>query len=168
MESSFRLSSRQNDAAGRTGCLICARSAVSSVQETCSQSMTLPKTWQRRRSKLSCAICSVLGIQSGAVASASDAAGGNFEALSAIIVTAQRREEKLQNVPITIQALSAESIAELNVQNLDQFIKFLPNVTQSTNGPAQGDIVVRGLSVGGGEGQGSGSTSAFPSVAIYL
>ena len=118
--------------------------------------------------RLSCAIWSVLGIQTAAADSAIDASGANSEGLSEIIVTAQRREEKLQNVPITIQALSAEAIAQLNVQNLDQFIKFMPNVTQSTNGPAQGDIVVRGLSVGGSEGQGSGSTSAFPAVAIYL
>jgi outer membrane cobalamin receptor len=85
--------------------------------------------------KLSCAVCSVLGIQTAAAASAIDTSGGNSEGLSEIIVTAQRREEKLQNVPVTVQVLSAETIAELNVHNLDQFIKSLPNVTQSTNGP---------------------------------
>ncbi len=71
-------------------------------------------------------------------------------------------------MPIQIQALTADTIAQLNVVSLDQFIKYLPNVTQSTNGPAQGDIFMRGLSVGGGGGQGGGTTGAFPAVAIYL
>jgi len=85
-----------------------------------------------------------------------------------VTVTAQRRAENIQDVPITIQALTSEQLGELNVQNFDEFIKYLPNVTQSTNGPAQGEIFMRGLSAGGGGGQGGGTTGAFPAVAIYL
>jgi iron complex outermembrane receptor protein len=119
--------------------------------------------------KLSYAICSILGIQgAGAAALAADATAENSDALGEIIVTAQRRVENIQNVPITIQALTGETLGELNVLNLDEFIKYLPNVTQATNGPAQGDIFMRGLSVGGGGGQGGGTTGAFPAVAIYL
>jgi outer membrane receptor protein involved in Fe transport len=118
--------------------------------------------------KLSYAICSILGIHGSSVAFAAAASGDNSESLSEIVVTAQRREENIQNVPIMIQALTSETIAELNVVNLDEFIRFLPNVTQATNGPAQGDIFMRGLSVGSGAGQGGGTTSAFPAVAIYL
>jgi outer membrane receptor protein involved in Fe transport len=119
--------------------------------------------------KLSYAICSILGIQGGgAAALAADATAENSDALSEITVTAQRRVENIQNVPITIQALTGETLGELNVLNLDEFIKYLPNVTQATNGPAQGDIFMRGLSVGGGGGQGGGTTGAFPAVAIYL
>ena len=119
--------------------------------------------------KLSYAICSILGIQGGgAVALAADPTAENSDALGEITVTAQRRVENIQNVPIQIQAMTSETIAQLNVLNFDQFIKYLPNVTQSTNGPAQGDIFMRGLSVGGGGGQGGGTTGAFPAVAIYL
>jgi iron complex outermembrane recepter protein len=88
--------------------------------------------------------------------------------ISEVIVTAQRRSESIQDVPITIQALTSETLTQLNVQSFDQFVKYLPNVTQSTNGPAQGEIFMRGLSVGGGGGQGGGTTAAFPAVAIYL
>ncbi len=118
--------------------------------------------------KLSYAICSILGVHGAGAALAASASGESSDALSEIVVTAQRREENIQNVPIQIQALTSETIAELNVVNFDQFIKYLPNVTQSTNGPAQGDIFMRGLSVGGGGGQGGGTTGAFPAVAIYL
>ena len=119
--------------------------------------------------KLSYAICSVLGIHGASVANAAaGAAADTSDSLAEITVTAQRREENIQNVPISIQALTSETLSELNVVNLDDFIKFLPNVTQSTNGPAQGDIFMRGLSVGGGGNQGGGTTGAFPAVAIYL
>ncbi len=122
----------------------------------------------RPNQKLSYAICSILGVHGGGVALAASASGESSDALSEIVVTAQRRVENIQNVPIQIQALTSETIAELNVVNLDQFIKYLPNVTQSTNGPAQGEIFMRGLSVGGGGNQGGGTTGAFPAVAIYL
>jgi iron complex outermembrane receptor protein len=120
--------------------------------------------------KLSCAICSILGLQGASAAYAVGAAASadSSEALGEIIVTAQRREENIQNVPISIQAMTTETIAQLNVVNLDAVIRYLPNVTQSTNGPGQGEIFMRGLSVGGGGNQGGGTTAAFPGVAIYL
>jgi iron complex outermembrane recepter protein len=88
--------------------------------------------------------------------------------LAEVIVTAERRAENIQDVPISIQALTSETLTQLNVQTFDQFIRYLPNVTQSTQGPAQGEIFMRGLSVGGGGNQGGGTTGAFPAVAIYL
>jgi iron complex outermembrane receptor protein len=118
--------------------------------------------------KLSVAICSILGLQGTSAAVAADTSAESSDALGEIIVTAQRRTENIQNVPIQIQALTADTIAQLNVVSLDQFIKYLPNVTQSTSGPAQGSIFMRGLSVGAGGGNGGGTTSAFPAVAIYL
>jgi outer membrane receptor protein involved in Fe transport len=119
--------------------------------------------------KLSYAICSILGVQYGSTAlAATTAAADSSDALAEITVTAQRREENIQNVPITIQALTGETLSQLHVENFDSMIRSLPNVTQATNGPAQGDIFMRGLSVGGGGGQGGGTTAAFPAVAIYL
>jgi iron complex outermembrane recepter protein len=119
--------------------------------------------------KLSCAICSILGIHGTSAVLAADAsAESSSDAIGEIVVTAQRRTENIQNVPIQVQALTSETLAQLNVVNFDQMIKYLPNVTQSTNGPAQGEIFMRGISVGGGGGQGGGTTGAFPAVAIYL
>jgi iron complex outermembrane receptor protein len=118
--------------------------------------------------KLTVAICSILGIHGTSAALAAEASSEASDSLAEITVTAQRRAENIQNVPIMIQALTGETIAQLNVQNLDEFIKYLPNVTQATAGPAQGEIFIRGLSVGANGGQGGGTTGAFPAVAIYL
>src|SRR5215470_3188176 len=97
-----------------------------------------------------------------------EAAATESTGLGEVVVTAQRRVENIQDVPITIQALTGETLNKLNVQTFEEFIQYLPNVTQSNQGPAQGEIFMRGLSVGGGGNQGGGTTGAFPAVAIYL
>jgi iron complex outermembrane recepter protein len=126
--------------------------------------------------KVSYAVGAILGAYAAAAladgqattAESQPAAAAEEGGISEVIVTAQRRSESIQDVPITIQALTSETLTQLNVENLDQFIKYLPNVTQATNGPGQGEIFMRGVSVGGGGNEGSGTTSAFPAVAIYL
>ena len=90
------------------------------------------------------------------------------EGIQEVIVTAQRRVENIQDVPITVQALTAETLKQLNVTSLDEFIKFLPGVSQVTTGPAQGDVFMRGISISVGTGQGGGTTGAVPAVAIYF
>jgi len=57
--------------------------------------------------------------------------------LQEVIVTANRRTENLQNVPITIQALTGETLTQLNATTFDDYVKFLPNVTAATNGPVR-------------------------------
>jgi outer membrane receptor protein involved in Fe transport len=89
--------------------------------------------------------------------------------LQEIVVTATRRTERLQDVPIAVQALSGETLQQLNISNAEDLIKTLPGVTQAGGGPSQSEIYVRGLSQGGyGKLQGSGVTTPFPNVAVYL
>src|SRR6202022_734952 len=81
---------------------------------------------------------------------------------------AQRRAENLQDVPITIQALTGDTLKELSVTTLDDFIKYLPNVTQASNGPGQSYIYMRGLSIGSAGSQATGTNGQIPNVAVYL
>ena len=85
-----------------------------------------------------------------------------------ITVTAQRRSESMQNVPISMQAFTAETLQQLNVTTFDDYIKYLPNVTTANNGPGQNEVFMRGLSAGSQPSQGSASTGLWPNVAIYL
>jgi len=123
------------------------------------------------RSKISYAVAAILGGTSIG-ASAAEPAGGTGEAgaggIEEIIVTAQRRAESMQNVPISMQALTAQTLQQLNVSTFDDYIKFLPNVTSANNGPGQNEVFMRGLSAGSQASQGSGSTGVWPNVAIYL
>jgi iron complex outermembrane recepter protein len=119
-------------------------------------------------SKVSYAVAAILS----SVSFAAQAADSDSEAVSGsleeITVTAQRRNESIQNVPIAMQAFTAESLQQLNVNTLDDYIKYLPNVTTANNGPGQNEVFMRGLSAGSQPSQGSASTGLWPNVAIYL
>ena len=116
------------------------------------------------KSKLSFAIAAILG----SVAAGNAVAADTSDSIGEIVVTAQRRSESIQNVPISMQAFTAKALGELNVSTFDDYIKYLPNVTSANNGPGQNEIFMRGLSAGAQPSQGSGTTAAFPNVAIYL
>jgi iron complex outermembrane receptor protein len=118
--------------------------------------------------KLSYAIAAVLGSAPAGISYAATAAAASDEGIAEITVTAQRRTESVQDVPITIQALTGDTMKALNISTIDDLLRYTPNVTFSGNGPGAGEIFIRGLS-GGDQGNQSGSTtSPFPNVALYL
>ena len=87
--------------------------------------------------------------------------------LEEIIVTAQKRSENLQDVPISIQALGSQTLEELNVKNFNDYVQMLPSVTiQPSIGAGAGFSLVymRGIATGG-DGQ---ATTSQPSVGMYL
>jgi iron complex outermembrane recepter protein len=89
-----------------------------------------------------------------------DAPAGGDE----IIVTAQKRSESLQNVPISIQALSTKKLDQLNVTNFNQFSQQLTSVAFQTSQPGSTNVYMRGVA-SGGDGNHSGP---LPSVGFYL
>ena len=71
--------------------------------------------------KIAAAVAAILSAPStmivyAAPADTETAAGGNE--ITEVVVTAQRRSENLQDVPITIQAISGEQLQQLNVVRL--------------------------------------------------
>ena len=118
-------------------------------------------------SKLSIAIAAILSSLPIAQTLAATAEGGT-QSLEEITVTAQRREQSIQDVPISMQALTGRTLQQLNITTFDDYIKYLPNVTSANNGPGQNEVFMRGLSAGSQASQGSSSTGLFPNVAIYL
>src|SRR5258708_36485309 len=121
--------------------------------------------------KLSYAIAAILsgsGVGTGVAHAAAAAEATDSDAIQEITVTAQRRSESIQNVPITIIALTAETLTQLNVTTFDDSVKFLPNVTVANQGPGQGQIYMRGLATTQDGEQSSGATGSFPNVAVYL
>ena len=81
-----------------------------------------------------------------------------------IIVTAQKREESLQDVPISIQALSSRKLDQLNITNFQQYTQLLPSVSFQSSQPGQTTVYIRGVA-SGGDGNHSAS---LPSVGVYL
>jgi iron complex outermembrane receptor protein len=117
------------------------------------------------------AIAAILGTHAaGAVyaASTADQSGEPTGAIPEVVVTAQRRAESAQDVPIAIQAFTGDTLQQLNVTSFDDLIRYLPNVTAPSAGPGQDQIFMRGLSAGAVATQSGGSINGFPNVAVYL
>ncbi|WP_336240015.1 hypothetical protein, partial [Acinetobacter pittii] len=52
----------------------------------------------------------------------------NSTTIGEVIVTAQRRDESVQKVPMTVQAFTGAALENLNVTNVDELLKFTPSV----------------------------------------
>src|SRR6202023_2875094 len=121
-------------------------------------------------SKISAAVAAILWAPSttivfGASADTAAATGGE---LQEVVVTGERRTENIQDVPITIQAITGDQLRLLNVVSFSDLLKYTPNVPFSGNGPGTGNIFMRGLSSGGSGNQSQSTTAPFPNVALYL
>ena len=84
------------------------------------------------------------------------------------MVTASRREEKLQDVPIAVQALSGDKLAELGITDFQKLLLFLPDVHAAGRGPGQNTVYIRGLSTDTASILIGGSAGTNPNVAVYL
>lgn len=81
-----------------------------------------------------------------------------------VIVTAQKRSEDLQDVPVSIQAIGGEKLDALVISDFNDYVKFLPSVSFQQTAPGFSSVYMRGVA-SGGDGNHSGS---LPSVGIYL
>ncbi|HWW79735.1 MAG TPA: Plug domain-containing protein, partial [Steroidobacteraceae bacterium] len=85
--------------------------------------------------------------------------------LAEVVVTAQKRTENIQDVPVSIQAFGTEKLEQLNVSSFDDYAKLIPSLSfQSSGGPSFEHTYMRGVA-SGGDGNHSGSQ---PSVGMYL
>ena len=96
------------------------------------------------------------------------AAPAESDSVLEVVVTAQRRSESIQDVPVTVQALTGSQLKELNVATFDDLLKYTPNVTYSGGSPGTGNIFVRGLAYGSAGNQSTATIAPFPNVAAYL
>jgi len=73
-----------------------------------------------------------------------------YAQLEEVLVTAQKRSQNLQEVPIAISAINAEMIAETGVINITQIIPMVPGLTGSDYGvrPIPGQFAVSAAMTG--------------------
>ena len=108
---------------------------------------------------------SALPVRAATDTAAADAAAANpANAVQEVIVTATKREENLQSVPISVQALTPSILAQHQVNSSDDYIKLLPSVSFQSFGPGQSQIYFRGIT-SGGDGLHIGSE---PATGVYV
>ena len=81
-----------------------------------------------------------------------------------IVVTAQKREQNLQDVPIAINAIGNEKLDQLQVSELQDVVKFLPSVTIQQGGPGFAQVYFRGVA----SGENANHSASLPTVGTYL
>jgi len=79
-----------------------------------------------------------------------EAAEEDTGTLTAIVVTAERRAESIQSVPLSVTAITADTLAKFDIVNFDDYAHLVPNLsfgTGNTFGITNGrEITIRGIS----------------------
>ena len=129
--------------AGFVGASLAAQSYTAAEAESTADGITADNNSQQSNAK---------ALDNGvAKPGTSDAAEGG--SLAEIIVTAQKRSERLQDVPSSMMVLSGDKLAEEGVVQLSDYSKQVPGLTFSAaSGPGQGQPELRGIATGGDRG----------------
>lgn len=78
--------------------------------------------------------------------------------LDNVVVTAQKKEEQLQKIPVSISALSAKEVKEYRLWNAKDITAVVPNLYSANSGDERNVTSIRGI----------GTTSYDPAVATYI
>ncbi|WP_288129127.1 TonB-dependent receptor [Microbulbifer sp.] len=104
-----------------------------------------------------------LSALSGAIAVATALSSTVYAAeIEEVVVTAQKRAENLQDVPIAISAFTGDSMKAMGVKNLTDLGKFTPGVEMNNDTPLQPTYSIRGIETG------DFTVGSDPAVAVYV
>jgi iron complex outermembrane receptor protein len=84
------------------------------------------------------------------------------ESLGEIVVTAQRREQRLQDVPIAVQVLSTDLVQKHAADDMAQMDKWVPGLVVSGDSPTQPHFQLRGI------GASDFGVGTDPAVGVYV
>ena len=118
------------------------------------------------RSKLNRAVLAAIAATASGAVTAGE--GQEPRAIEEIVVTATKRSATAQEVPLSVQAVTGDTLREYRVETFDKYVDYLPNVINTGNGPGKKELYIRGsateqTSVTIGPANGSA-----PGVALYL
>lgn len=97
---------------------------------------------------------------------AAQASGENAQ-IEEVVVTARKREERLQDTPVAVTALSSEALAARGVESIDQIAKFAPSIrfdgaAALSGGNYNATVFIRGV------GQNDFAIFSDPGVGVYV
>ena len=110
----------------------------------------------------------ILGVSSLALASVISTNVVAQGAIDEIVVTARKKSESLQDVPIAVSALGEQQLDELGVDVFTDYLAQLPGVTAGGSGPGQNTIYIRGVASTTPNLTTAGVAGLAPNVALYL
>ena len=85
-----------------------------------------------------------------------------------VVVTSRKKAEGLQDVPLSVNALTEESLEQKGINVFEDYLMQLPGVTAGGSGPGQSTIYIRGLASTTPNLTTAGVAGLTPNVAFYL
>ena len=95
-------------------------------------------------------------------------AGQSQATVEEIVVTARKKAESLQDVPVSVSALREETLEEKGINVFEDYLLQLPGVTAGGSGPGQSTIYIRGLASTTPNLTTAGVAGLAPNVSFYL
>lgn len=96
----------------------------------------------RTRSSLAHAVLIALGVPLAAHAAEPSAEAAT---LADIVVTATKREARLQDVPLSVTALSGDDLERIGAKRIDDYVAAVPGLAFASNGSNSGVLSIRGI-----------------------
>jgi len=100
----------------------------------------------------------------GGMVHAADTPDTAANTLEDVVVTAQKRAEDSQKVPISLQVLSEQKLEEHEVNSFDDYAKLLPSLSYQSLGPGRAQLYFRGIA----SGQDGLHAGSLPATGVYL
>ena len=101
-------------------------------------------------------------------AHAASAQSASTNQIEEITVTATKRAESTQDIPVAVQALGMSALEQTDVDVFTDYLLQLPGVSAGGSGPGQGTIYIRGLASTTPNLTTAGVAGLAPNVALYL
>ena len=117
------------------------------------------KVKQFKPNKLNLAILSAL---------AATASGPAQAQIEEVVVTATKRAESTQDIPVSVAALQGDDLNQLRVSTFDDYVRYLPNVVTMGTGPGQSELYIRGAATEQSKNTISSIQGSSPAVALYV
>jgi len=95
-------------------------------------------------------------------------AGQSQATVEEIVVTARKKAEGLQDVPVAVSAITEETLEEKGVNIFEDYLLQLPGVTAGGSGPGNNTIYIRGLASTTPAMTTAGVAGLAPNVSFYL
>jgi iron complex outermembrane recepter protein len=109
-------------------------------------------------SKISLAVAAALAVSPPRVLALEPS---DASALQEIVVTARKRQENLQDVPLSIDVFTKKDMENLGIANFDDYAQKVPSISFISTGPGTQLFVMRGVSDGSNPNYANTSSTGF-------
>jgi outer membrane receptor protein involved in Fe transport len=105
-------------------------------------------------------LCACFTVAVNFSSAAEDVSAVQTGQLQEIVVTAQKREERLQDVPVPVSVIDAQSLLDQGQERIQDYYASVPGLNLTTDSRGSAQIAIRGITTGVGGGN--------PTVAVTL